>query len=63
MIQWVTENTRYREDKPSRFDLLFTIAMNLDKVINYECPFESSENVEIEKKGEEKEELWESTLH
>ena len=32
MIQWVTENTRYRgEDKPSRLDLLFTKGINLEK--------------------------------
>ena len=48
MIRWVTENTRYREDKPSRLDLLFTKGMNLDKDMNYECLFESSDHVVLE---------------
>ena len=31
MIQWVTENTRFRgEDKPSRLDLLLTKGINLE---------------------------------
>ena len=42
MIQWVTENTRYKEDKPSRLDLLFTKGINLEKKKkNYECPLET----------------------
>ena len=54
MIQWITEYTRYREDKPSRLDLLFTKGINLEKIyINYECPFGNSGHVvlEIEMKG------------
>ena len=32
MIQWVTENTRFRgESKPSRLDLLFYKEINLEK--------------------------------
>ena len=54
MIKWLTENTRYREDKPSRLDLLFTKGINLEKDINYECPFGRSDYVvlEIEIKGD-----------
>ena len=50
----ITENIRYREDKPSRSDLLFTKEINLEKDINYECPFGNSDHVvlEIEKKGD-----------
>ena len=45
MIQWLTENTRYREDKSSRLDL-FTKGINL-------FPFGNSDFVvlEIEMKG------------
>ena len=55
MIQWVTENTRFRrEDKPSRLDLLFTKGIKLEKDINYKCPFGRSDHVvlEIEIKGD-----------
>ena len=53
MIQWVTENTRFREDKPSRLDLLFTKGIDLEKDIYYECPFESNDHMilEIKMKG------------
>ena len=30
MIQWITENTRFREDKPSKSDLLFIKGINLE---------------------------------
>ena len=41
MIQWVTENTRFRgEDKPSRLDFLFMKGINLETYINHKCPLE-----------------------
>ena len=55
MIQWVTENTRFKGvDKPSRLDLLFTKGINLETDINYDCPFGRSDHVvlEIEIKGD-----------
>ena len=54
MIQWVTENTRYREDKPSRLDLLFTKGINLENFINCESPFGRNDHVvlKIESKGD-----------
>ena len=55
MIQWVTENTRFRgEDKPSRLDILFTKGINLETNINYECPFGKSDHavLKIEIKGD-----------
>ena len=55
MIQWVTENTRFRaEDKPPRLDLLFTKGINLETGINYECPFGRSDHMilKIEIKGD-----------
>ena len=30
IIQWTTGNTRYREVKPSRVDLLFTKGINME---------------------------------
>ena len=48
MIQWVTENTRFREDKLSRLDLLFIKGINLGKNINYECTFGRSDHVVLE---------------
>ena len=46
MIQWVTDYARYRgEDKPSKFDQLFTKIINLEKDGNYECPFGKSDHV------------------
>ena len=48
-IQWITDYTRYREeDKPSRLDLLFTKRINLEKDINYECPFGRNDHVVLE---------------
>ena len=55
MIQWVTENTRFRaEDKPSKFDRLLIKGIDLVKYIYYECPFGRSDHVvlEIEEKGD-----------
>ena len=54
MIQWVTDYTSYREDTPSWLNLLFTKEINLEKDINYECPFGRSDHVviEIEIKGD-----------
>ena len=55
VIQWVTENTRFRgEDKPSKLDLLFTKGINLEADIDYECPFGRSDHVvlKIEIKGD-----------
>ena len=62
MIQWVIENTRFREDKPSRLDLLFTKGIDLEKDIDYECPFGRSDHVvlEIEIKGDMKDKQEES---
>ena len=63
MIQWVTENTRFRgENKPSRLDLLFTKGINLETDINNECPFGRSDHVvlEIEIKGDIKDKQEES---
>ena len=48
MIQWVTDCTKYREDKSSRLDLLFTKGINLKKDINHECPFGRSDHVGLE---------------
>ena len=49
MIQWVTDNTRYRgKDKPSRLDLLFPKSIDLEKYINYECPFGSIDHVVLD---------------
>ena len=45
IIQWVTENTRFREDKLSRLELLFTKGINLEKDINYKFPFGRSDHV------------------
>ena len=49
MIQWVTENTRFRgEDKSSRLDLLFTKVINLETDNNSECLFGRSDHVVLE---------------
>ena len=54
MIQWVNKNKRHRgEDKPSRWDLLFTKRINLEKDINYECPFGRTDHVVLEIKIKE----------
>ena len=47
-IQWVTENTRYREDKPSKLNLLFTTNKYGKKDINYEWPIGRSDHVVLE---------------
>ena len=63
MIQWITENTRFRgKDKPSRLDLLFTKGINLETDISYECPLGRSDHVvlEIDIKGDIKEKKEES---
>ena len=63
MIQWVTENTRFRgKNKPSWLNLLFTKGMNLEKDINYECPFGRSDHMvlKIEIKGDIKDKQEES---
>ena len=63
IIHWVPKNTRFRgEDKPSRLDLLFTIGINLETYINYECPFGKSDHVvlEIDIKGDIKDKQEES---
>ena len=41
MIQWITDDTNYRrEDKPSRLEKkMLTKGINIEKNINYECPF------------------------
>ena len=40
MKQWVTENTRYRdENEPTRLDLVLTKEIDLPKEINYDCSF------------------------
>ena len=48
MIQWVKENTRYRDDKPSRLDLIFTKGIELAKDIMYMCPFGKSDHIVLE---------------
>ena len=52
MIQWGTDYTRYREEKPSILDILFTKGINLEKNRNYECSFGNSDHLvlEIDKK-------------
>ncbi len=50
MMQWVTENTRYRgDDKPTKFDLILTKGINLTKELRYVCPMGKSDHVMIER--------------
>ena len=48
MIQWVTDNRRYIDDKTSRLDLLFCQRNISGKDKNYECPFGRSDHVVLE---------------
>ncbi|XP_050725009.1 uncharacterized protein LOC127002828 [Eriocheir sinensis] len=55
MMQWVTENTRYRnDDEPVRLDLVPTKGMHLLNEFRYGCPHGKSDHVIIEMEtGEE----------
>ncbi len=38
MTQWVDENTKFREDKPSWLDLIFTKESEVMVTVNYKSP-------------------------
>ena len=56
MIQYLTDCIRYREDKPSKLDLLLSKGINLEKNINYEYPFQCNW---LDEKGGTKGRAWE----
>ena len=48
LMQWITDNARYRVDKPLRLDLIFTKGINFEKKLHYECPCGSSDHVVLD---------------
>ncbi len=50
MMQWVSENGRYRgDDEPTRLDLILTKGINLAKESRYVCSMGKSDHVIIER--------------
>lgn len=48
MIQWVTKKTKHIEGLPSRFDLIFTVSVDLKRGICYVSPLEMNNHVLME---------------